>query len=363
MKITDIRTKTITKRNENPLWNPRTVWREKNVVLVIVETDHGIVGVGEAWCESGAPETITTLIERDLKPMLLGENVHMRNRAWEQCFQRLIPSGKHGIVLAALSGIDIALWDIVGKQTGLPLYKLLGGAADKVFAYASGGLYGEGKGPAEIAREMSSYVSAGFRGVKLKVGGVPLKMDIARVAAVREAVGEDVRLMVDAVYVLSVEQALRMARALERYDVYFFEAPVSPYDVRGLAHVSSRSAVPIAGNEFASGRWAFRELMEHRAVSYLHLDAILCGGIGEAMRIAATAASHEITCSFHSSSSAVCFAANLHVAAAIPNCDSIEYHMVHQVLFDEIPDDTFELDDGWVKMPQKPGLGLEFASL
>lgn len=359
MRITDISIRTIVKRSENPPWNPRTVWREKNVVLVIVETDQGIAGLGEAWCEGGAPETIVTLIERDLRPMLLGQDAHLRNRLWEQCFQRLIPSGKHGIVLAALSAIDIALWDIVGKEARLPLYKLLGGGSDRVFAYASGGLYAEGKGPAELAREMAGYVQQGFRAVKLKIGGAPLKADIARVAAVREAVGEDVRLMVDAVYSLSVEQALRMAKALEPYDVYFLEAPVSPYNVKGLARVSNRSAVPVAGNEFAAGRWAFRDLIEHGAVSYLHLDAILCGGIGEAMRIASTAASHELPCSFHSSSSAVCFAANLHVAAAIPNCDSIEYHMVHRLLFDEVPEGTFALEDGWVRLPDEPGLGVQ----
>lgn len=363
MKITNLTTKIVTKRQENPPWNPRTVWHEKNSLLVFIETEEGFMGVGEAWCEGASPESLVMMFERDFKPSLIGQDALFPTKIWESNFQRMIVSAKHGMVLAALSAIDIAIWDILGKVARLPLFTLLGAASDKVFAYASGGLYGQGKGPRELAREMSEYVARGFRGVKLKVGGASLKGDIERVAAVREAVGPDVRVMVDAVYVLSVPEALKMSRALEPFDVYFFEAPVSPYDLQGLRKVNSQSSIPVAGNEFASGRWSFRDLIENDAVSYVHLDSILCGGIGEAMRIAAMAAARNLTCSFHSSSSAVCFAANLHVAAAISNCDSIEYHMIHQLLFDRIPEHTFVLEEGFIKLPKSPGLGLELSGL
>jgi len=356
--ISNITTRVLTKRSTNPSWNPRTKWSEKNVLIVFIETDNGMTGVGEAWCEGGSPESVIALIDHDLKPGLIGQDALLPNKIWEDNFQRMLVSGKHGIVLAALSAIDIALWDLMGKTSGLPLYKLLGGASDKVFAYASGGLYAHGKGPTELAQEMRGYVDMGFHGVKIKIGGAPLAVDLERVAAVREAVGPDVRFMVDAVYNYSVPQALQMARALEPFNIHFLEAPVSLYDIDGLGRVCGNSAVPVAGNEFAAGRWAFRDVIERGGVSYVHMDSILCGGIGEALRIGALASSRHLPCSLHSSSSAVGFAANLHVAAAISNCDSIEYHMVHQLLFDQIPSGTFVLEDGYIRLPQEPGLGL-----
>jgi len=359
MKITRVRTQTITRRSARPERNPRVVWREKSVLLVAIETDDGEVGIGEAWCDGGSPAVTAHLIEADFAPLLIGQDPRFFARIWQRIADTTIYSIRDGIAFAALSGIDIAIWDLLGKRYGVCVSTLLGGTRDRVFAYASGGLYAEDKTASDLGREMLGYVERGFRGVKLKIGGAAFREDVARVAAAREAIGPDVRLMVDAVYMLSVADAIRMSRALERYDVYFLEAPVHPANVEGLADVARSSPLPLAGNEFAYGRSQFKRLLDARAVEFIHLDTIVCGGITEATHIASLAYAYGRPCSYHAASSAVCFAANLHVAAATPNCDSIEYHMIHQVLWDQLPSGLFALDaDGHVVVPDAPGLGL-----
>jgi L-alanine-DL-glutamate epimerase-like enolase superfamily enzyme len=206
---------------------------------------------------------------------------------------------------------------------------------------------------------MHGYVQQGFRAVKLKVGGATIAEDLKRVAAVREAIGPEVRLMVDALYAYSVPDALRAARGMESFDVHFLEAPVTPENIDGLARVAAASPVPLAGNEFAYGLDGFRRLIDRDTVTFVHLDAILCGGITEARRIAALAASRHLLCSFHAASTAVCFAANLQVAASVPNVDSIEFHMLHQMLFDALPEGRFRLQDGCIEIPEAPGIGVE----
>jgi len=230
---------------------------------------------------------------------------------------------------------------------------------DRVFAYASGGLYRDGMALAELANEMAGYVAQGFRAVKMKVAGVSLAEDVTRVRMVREAIGPDVRLMVDAVYMLDEPAAMRMARAFEPFDITFLEAPLAPGNLPGLRRLTSRSPVPIAGNEVAFGLDAFRDLIVEGGVDVVHLDVNQCGGIAESRRIAALAAAFHRSVSYHCATSAVCFAANLHAAASVPNVDSIEWHMVHRMLFDRVPRDHFRLHEGYVLLPEKPGLGID----
>lgn len=359
MKITRIHTRVVTRRSDRPERNPRMAWSEKNVLLVGVETDTGLAGIGECWCDGGSPAVTASLIEKDFSSLLVGQDPRRFARIWRRIADTTTYSIRDGIAFAALSGIDIAIWDLLGKHYGVPVGTLLGGTHDRVFAYASAGLYAQGKTVEDLGREMRGYVEAGFRGVKLKIGGAPFAEDVARVAAAREAVGPGVRLMVDAVYMLSIPEAIRMSRALERHDVYFLEAPVHPDDVDGLAEVARSGPLALAGNEFAYGRAQFKRLLDARAVGFVHMDAIVCGGITEAVRIGSMAESYGRPCSYHAASSVVCFAANLHLAAAAGNCDSIECHMLHRILWDRLPEGLFALDaEGFIVLPDAPGLGL-----
>jgi len=166
--------------------------------------------------------------------------------------------------------------------------------------------------------------------------------------------------MVDANYMLNVPDALRMARAFAPFEVYWLEAPVPPGDVAGQAVINDRSPIPVCGNETEFGLAGFRRLVEARAVEYVQPDVAVCGGVSETCRIASLAAAHNLPVTLHSSSTAVLFAASLHVAAAIPNLESVEYHMLHQWLFDRLPADTFKPSDGGlVAPPPGPGIGVE----
>jgi L-alanine-DL-glutamate epimerase-like enolase superfamily enzyme len=359
MKIDAIETRVLRKAFAKAQWNPRTRWNEKVVVLVLLRTAGGPVGIGEAYCDGGTPDSVQAIIERDFAPLVVGRSLFDLGAVSSSLRETMVVSAKGGAAWAAMSGIDIALWDALGQTLGQPIATLLGAQRRRVPAYASAGLYGPGKTIDDLAAEMKGYVDLGFTGVKLKIGGAPFADDVARVAAVREAVGPGVRLLVDALYALTVPQALRMARALERYDIGFLEAPVAPDDIPGLARVAAASPVPLAGNEFAYGLETFTHIIESNAVAVAHLDAILCGGISEGLRIAAVAASRHVPVSFHAASSVVCFAANLQLAAAVPNLDSVEFHMLHRMQFDEMAQGRFKLVDGCVELPEGPGLGLD----
>lgn len=340
------------------LWNPRTRWHEKVIVLVFLETDTGHVGVGEAWSTAASPRALVATIEDDLAPLVVGEDPAFVERVWERAFKPTELSSRPGIVAAALSAIDTALWDLRGKALGVPLYQLLGAHADEVYCYASAGLYGEGKTPDDLAKEMAGYVARGFTGVKAKVGGAPLAEDVRRVAAVREAVGPATRLMVDAVYNLTVPEAIRLARALAPYDIYWLEAPVSPRDVAGQARVNAAGPLPVCGNETEYGRDRFRALVTAGAVEFVQFDVAACGGISEGRRIADLASAFHRPATLHAASSAVVMAASLHLGAALANCESIEYHMLHQWLWDRLPEGTFAPRQGYVRPPAGPGLGI-----
>jgi L-alanine-DL-glutamate epimerase-like enolase superfamily enzyme len=350
-------TRVVTRKMARAEWNPRSKWNEKNVVLAFLTLDDGTVGVGEAYCDGGTTASVQAIIERDLAPLLIGQTPLGTRHLWHAMIESGVVSAKAGACYAAASALDIAIWDLAGKILGLPVHRLLGGHADRVSVYASGGLYGEGKSRDDLAREMAGYVALGFRAVKLKVGGATIAEDVARVMAVREAIGTEVRLMVDALYSYSPAEALRFAHAAAPCDVHFFEAPVHPEDIEGLQKVCARSPIPVAGNEFAYSAEVFRRILD-AGIDVVHADAILCGGISGALRVADLAAAHHRPISFHAASSAVCLAANAHVAAAASNSESVEFHMIHQLLFDLDPM-PFRLEQGDLLLEDRPGLGLE----
>src|ERR687884_1755030 len=259
------------------------------VLLVQVHTDEGIIGLGEAAAYSAAPSVLAAVVQEELRPILVGEDPFRVERLWQTMYARTHQHGRRGAVLMAMSGVDIALWDVIGRATRTPLYRLLGAYCDKVQAYASAGFYAEGKGPSELAREMTGYAAAGFTHVKMKVGRNPeamlnplpdmpepgfatcsLEEDIRRVHAVREAIGPEVRLMIDANNAWTPSTALTMMRELERDNIYWLEEPVNTDDVVGSALVAHNLTVPVAGYETEVGIYGFRDLITAGA-----------GGIGQ----------------------------------------------------------------------------------
>src|SRR5690242_10844367 len=315
MKIADVRTIALSCRCDPPYASAAGVQGARGALLVEIETDNGTIGIGEAGLGGGAT---ATLIEKTLKPLLLGEDPLLIEGLWQKMFARTRQYGRRGVVMQAISGIDIALWDIAGKVAKLPLYRLFGACRDRVEAYASGGFYQEGKGVDELAGEAEGYRARGFKGMKMKIGRNPSTQthlrqllgqsgfcevdpseDLARVAAVRRALGPQAKLIVDVNCAWSPSFAIEMGRALEPYKLYWIEEPVATDDIDGSARVADALATPIAGYETETGLYGFRELIARRAVDIVQPDIAWTGGFSECRRIASLAQAHHMMVAPH----------------------------------------------------------------
>ena len=234
-------------------------------------------------------------------------------------YNRMRDYGQKGVAIAAISGVDIALWDIKGKALGLPIHALLGGAfRDRVRAYATGLYFRRvDDQPAALAREAAAYAAQGFTAVKMKVG-LGLAADRRNIQAVREAIGPDITLMADANHAYDAKEAIRVGRVLEQAGAYWFEEPVSPEDVDGYVEVKAALDLAIAGGEAEFTRWGFRELLRRRAVDIVQPDTCSAGGLTECKRIMALASAFGVQYTPHVWGSAVGLTASLHLAATVP---------------------------------------------
>jgi L-alanine-DL-glutamate epimerase-like enolase superfamily enzyme len=347
-------------------------------LLVELGTDDGEVGIGESAIYGGPASVVETMIHDELAPRILGEDPTRPEWLWQVMSGRSHQHGDGGVLPAAISGLDIAVWDLMARQAGLPLYRLLGGYRDEIRAYASAGFYAEGKDAAGLADEVRGYVEAGFRHIKIKVGRttdtpvnplvhmdapdfatVTLAEDLRRVGAVRKAVGDDVHLMVDANNAWTKPTALEAGREFERLGIHWFEEPVPTADREGSAALAAALTVPVAGYETRTGLAGFRDLIADGAVDIVQPDVIWSGGITVCRRIAALAVAAGLPCVPHVFSTAVSLAANLHFIASIPNSYLLELDRNPNALRTELLDRPIEPDErGIVTVPDGPGLGV-----
>lgn len=241
------------------------LYRTRGTCLVEIETRDGVVGWGECY---GPSAVAKAFIDTQLAARVVGRDAFDVEAIWEELYNRIKDYGPKGMSIAAISGIDIALWDIVGKCAGKPVHKLIGGACrTEVKAYATGMYFSDmDRLVAEAVEEAEGHARAGFRAMKMKIGLGSVRRDIERVAAVRRAIGPDIALMVDANHSLSVPAAIRMGRALEELDILWFEEPISPEDIDGYAEVSRALDMAVAGGENEFTRWGFRDTIARKAM-------------------------------------------------------------------------------------------------
>lgn len=343
-----------------------------NTGLISVETDEGLTGYGEAKVHVGSAgnyAAVCAVVEHELAPLLLGEDPRQINGLWLKMYNgsrahharshgRSFPVlGRRGITVSAISGVDVALWDLLGKTLGVPVYQLLGGKCrDRIPAYASGGWGGVG----EIAAEGRRYVEAGYRAIKIRSGlnDPSLEASVERVRELREAVGPEVKLMIDGHGTLSVPEAKRLCRKLEPYDLSWFEEPTPVDDPAGMRQVRESSDIPIAAGESEQTRYPFRDLLVSRAVDVLQPDLSICGGISEARHIASLASAHQVQLAPHVFGGAVILAAGLHFAMATPNVTILEHCHGYNPLLRELAAEPFPLRDGHFEVSDRPGLGV-----
>lgn len=380
MRITDVRTIPVEVKLSEPVYDANYTMATKPALLVEVETDQGLVGLGEAAHFGGPMRSTSQVIENELRNYLIGQDPRNVEYLWEMMHRRAYKHARGGIVIAAISGIDIALWDLRGKMAGMPLWRLLGGYRQTVPAYATGGFYAASKGLEQLSLEMESYIKHGFRAVKMKVGRNPgielsplrvmdnsgeclvtLAQDLERVAAVRKVIGADIKLMVDANGAWDVPTAVRMGRAMERYDIYWYEEPVSPDDIAGSAEVAAKVGIAVAGYETCSyGIVDFNDYIKARAVHFVQPDVAWAGGLTETLKIAHMAQAANLPLAPHIHGSAVAVAAAVHLLGAIRNGSMAETVFPAHALMNELVKEPLLVDkNGNITLSERPGMGIE----
>ncbi len=350
MKITAISTEEYRWPRAKPITNGLHTYTHSGLALVKIETDEGITGIG-----LGSGGKIAEATIEHLKKELIGEDPIDVERLWHKMWiPKLI--GRRGITTRAISAIDIGLWDVRAKVAGLPLYKLLGGYRDRVPTYIAGGYYEEGKGLKELAEEMESNVEMGAKAIKMKVGAVSARDDADRVKVVREAIGPDVKLLVDANCAYKPYEAVQLAKRIEEYDIFWFEEPIAADDYAGHRKISMATSIPIATGENEYTRYGFRDLIAQEAVSILNADAKILGGVTEFMKVVALAQAHNLEIAPHGSQDI-----HVHLVAAISNGLILEFYRdTVDPMWGKMYRETLKLnDDGTVSPPSVPGIGVE----
>jgi D-galactarolactone cycloisomerase len=357
MKIVGVKTIRLraTIPTEGQVFSRSGVRNSRSATLVQVETDEGINGVGSC---SGNGELIEFIVANVLKPLLIGMDPTEIDDIWDKAYFRggHKEFGTRGIGVVALSGIDVALWDILGKARGLPLYQLLGGKCrDKVPVYATA-LYPEE--PAKVAKRARGFAEQGFHGVKIKVG-FDLDQDIRIMRAVREELGKDFVIMTDANQGYTLDVALKAADAFAECGAYWLEEPLFVEDIEGHAMLREKGKTPIAVGENLHMCYAFENFIARGAVDFIQPDVARAGGITEIRKITAMAAMHKVPVSFHTWGDGVALAASVHLAAALEDCIVMELDYTYNPLREELLREPFKVSNGYLIPPEKPGLGIE----
>ena len=352
VKIVEIRTYSPVYPVKDPFSNAMRTTRERAFGLVEIITDAGVTGWGE-----GAAVPVRAALDAHV----LGKNPFDYEVIWEALH-------RHGVDPAAISAVDIALWDAMGKSLGQPIYQMLGGSfRTRVQAYATGLFRRERTDrTAALVEEARGYVDEGFEAMKMKVGFGP-GYDITNVAAVRRAIGDDILFAVDANCGYDVGTAIAVGREIGKNNLLWFEEPTSADDVEGHVEIRRALGMRIAGAEQFRGRWAFRRVIQERALDIVQPDVCVCGGITEYRRIAAMASANHVRVIPHMFGTAIRLAATLHLLAATPDSPRahepfptlLEYDMTENALRTELAREPIRHSSGMVAVPQAPGLGIE----
>ncbi|MCC7083223.1 MAG: mandelate racemase/muconate lactonizing enzyme family protein [Burkholderiales bacterium] len=339
---------------------------KSDATLILVETDQGLTGMGAAL---GTPPVVAAIVEHELAPDVVGEDPLFSERIFEKMYngsrvkpalERGVPqaevSRRVGMVMEAISGVDIAVWDVKARALGIPVYQALGAVRSRVRAYASGG-WAPGD---EAEAELGAYAAKGFTAVKMRVvgrDGFSLENCVRRVDAARRGIGRNVELMVDAHASLETPVAIRIAKALEPYDLAWFEEPVSPDNHAGMAEVRRTTRIPIASGEREFSRYGFKSMLEHGAIDIAQPDVARAGGLTEIRRIAALTGAYDLRLAPHAWGSGLLFAASIHAAMAAANCHILEVSQGYMPMMNELFNEPFDIRDGYVCAPDRPGLG------
>ncbi|MBL8702150.1 MAG: mandelate racemase/muconate lactonizing enzyme family protein [Alphaproteobacteria bacterium] len=371
MKITDLRVHPMAMPFERVVWTAHEPFRRAELILVEIRTDAGIVGVGEI---STGPQPVVCKLLEELRPLLLGRDPAAIDESWRMLFSVTVPrpgglGGWDGLppplprnqrpqFMAALAGIDIALWDIAGKAAAQPVFRLLGSTRTDVFTYAVGGFYVEGGDKFACAGELAGYVARGFKAVKLKCGALSIEDELARIAAVRKAIGPDIDLMLDMNAPHDVETSIRFAREAARFDIVWLEEPLhwhlQPAD---FARLAAAIDIPLAHGEREWHGQTVGAFIDSGAIRYVQFDCTRYAGFSEAMRIGRHATAKGVLVAPHSAAHiqahiASAFGDGAHSAESVGDP---RLHPIHHRIYSG----GAAYRAGRVHLTEAPGFGLE----
>ena len=370
MKITDIKTYAIEGKLKEPFWWGNGGNDKRTATLVKIETDEGISGWGEGW---GGEH----IIESTLKPVIMGKNPFQREKLWSEMFNALNNALLYlGLGGSAVSAVDIALWDIVGKKLGVPISDLLGGKVkDKVQTYATGLYYTKKDFKEEVSeriKEASRYEKKGFNAMKIKVGALDLEEDLERVRQVKNSLSNKTRLMVDANQAYDLRTAKYVSDRLSEMDIFFFEEPLMGLDVHGYKELVRYSKIRISGGESLRTRYQFLDFINSHGFDIIQPDVGNVGGITEFKQVQSLAYANGIHVYPHVWGTSVMIAASLHLASTftnLPNSSSPKQFVQEPIMeFDQSENpiryaieksNSFNFIEGYLEVPNSPGLGVE----
>jgi L-rhamnonate dehydratase len=341
----------------------------QDALLVKIHTDEGLVGIGEV---DSSPTVVRAIFDAPfshtlacgLRQLLLGENPLDIERLWEKMYRGTIYFGRRGPAIHAISGVDIALWDLLGKATQLPVYQLLGGAYRKRMRAYSSDLMPTT--PEAAYHRASELRDAGFTAFKFGWGplGQEEAQDVALISAVRKAIGDDCEFMVDIGLCWDAATAIARARRFAEFNLYWLEEPLPPDDLAGYARLADAVDIRIAAGEELSTCWEFADLMDRGHIDVVQVDISRAGGLTESRRIAHMAYMRNLPCVPHAYSTGVLLAASVHWVASMPNSSFVEYTVEESSLATGLTGTgllkgPLRAVDGWISVPEGPGLGIE----
>lgn len=350
MKVTRVETRTVTLKLDQPIGSALGQLHSFGCILVFVHCDSGIVGENLIFTLNARRTPVLRTMIEELGDLIVGRDAGHIANFWARAWKDINFLGHKGVPVVGISALDGALWDALGKASKLPLYRILGGAADRVPAYHSGGLW-LSSSDKELVAEAERFAAAGFKAMKMRLGSPDPATDLSRVAAVRKAIGPKIKLMADANQGLNESQAIRLGRALEEFDLTWFEEPLPAWDLDGLARVAAALDTPIASGETEYTRYGFRRMLELRSADVLMPDLQRVGGVSEFMRVGHMAESYDIPVSSH-----LFPETSLQVLGALSNTIYLEYMPWFSKLYNE----TIEFEGGAAIVPERPGWGFTF---
>ena len=364
MKVAEIRTHLLEHRLETAFESATMRFDRRQHLLVEVICEDGTTGWGECLGPAGPNAAIVAAYA----PHVIGQNPLETEKIWATCYNALRDQGQRGLTITALSGIDIALWDLKGKILGQPVSVLLGGRwREQIEAYATGSFKRDGVDRvADNAEEMAGHAAAGFRRMKVKIG-FGVEEDLRVIAAVREAIGPDRRLMIDANHGYTVNEAVDLGNRAAKYGIDWFEEPVVPEQLDAYLEVKSRQPIPLAAGETWHTRWGYRDPLQKRVVDIIQPDICGMGGLSEAKKVADLASLHGIRVVPHVWGTAVQIATALQFMSAMvpdpvrnaPVAPIMEFDRTHNPFRQAVVSTPLEHKDGFVSVPDGPGLGIE----